>query len=83
MGIVPAEALAFRGAAAAMGLVVAVGELTGGVFSPLLGGWAADHFTLAAPLLLQAVLPLIAVVLALWLRETHPRAQVARAGAQA
>ncbi|HTY48465.1 MAG TPA: MFS transporter [Steroidobacteraceae bacterium] len=73
MGIVPAEALAFRSAAAAMGLVVAVGELTGGVFSPLLGGWAADRFTLAAPLLLQAVLPLLAMVLALGLRETNPR----------
>jgi predicted MFS family arabinose efflux permease len=73
MGIVPAETLSFRRAAAAMGLVVAVGELTGGVSSQLLGGWGADRFTLAAPLLLAAALPLIAAVLALALRETNPR----------
>lgn len=73
MGTVPAEALSLRRAASAMGLVVAVGELTGGVFSPLVGGWLADHSTLAAPLLLQAVLPFIAAALAFGLRETHPR----------
>lgn len=73
MGIVPAETLSFRRAASAMGLIVAIGELTGGVCSPLIAGRAADQLTLAAPLLLQAALPLIAAVLALWLRETNPR----------
>jgi predicted MFS family arabinose efflux permease len=73
MGIVPAETLSFRLAASAMGLVVAVGELTGGVLSPLVGGEMADRYTLAAPLLLQAALPLIAAALAFGLRETNPR----------
>jgi MFS transporter, ACS family, hexuronate transporter len=73
MGIVPAETLTFRLAASAMGLVVAIGELTGGVLSPLVGGIAADRYTLAAPLLLQAALPLIAAALAFGLRETNPR----------
>lgn len=72
MGIVPAETLSFRGAATAMGLVVAVGELTGGFLSPLAGGWAGDRYTLAAPLVLQAAMPLIAMLLALALRETNP-----------
>lgn len=73
MGIVPAESLSFRNAATAMGLVVAVGELTGGFLTPLAGGWAADQFNLNAPLLLQAVLPFIAMGLAFGLRETNPR----------
>jgi predicted MFS family arabinose efflux permease len=72
MGIVPAETLGFRHAATAMGLVVAVGELAGGGLAPLAGGRAADHFTLAVPLYLQAALPVVAAVLALALRETHP-----------
>jgi MFS family permease len=83
MGIVPAETLGSRGAATAMGLVVGVGELTGGFPAPLVGGWAAAHgFTLAVPLLLAAALPLVATVLALGLRETNPvRAQPAQASA--
>lgn len=78
MGIVPAESLSFRLAASAMGLVVGIGELTGGVFSPIIGGQAADHFSLAAPLLLQSALPLIAAVLAFWLHETNPRGKASR-----
>jgi MFS transporter, ACS family, hexuronate transporter len=74
MGIVPAESLSFRNAATAMGLIVAVGELTGGFLSPLAGGWAADHYkSLTAPLLLQAALPFAAMALAFGLRETNPR----------
>jgi fucose permease len=81
MGVIPSETLGFRNAATAMGLVVAVGELTGGFLSPLAGGWAADHFTLAAPLLLQAALPVIAVALAFGLRETNPRVRQVPEGA--
>lgn len=79
MGIVPAESLSFRNAATAMGLVVAVGELTGGFLTPLAGGWAADHFNLNAPLLLAATLPFIAMALAFGLRETNPRLRPALA----
>jgi len=73
MGVVPAETLSFRRAATAMGLVIGVGEIGGGVLSPLVAGKLADLFTLAAPLVFQAVIPLIAVVLAFGLRETSPR----------
>jgi predicted MFS family arabinose efflux permease len=72
MGVVPAETLGFRNAATAMGLIVAIGELTGGFLSPLVGGWAADRYTLAAPLLLQAALPFVGMALAFFLRETNP-----------
>src|SRR5580698_4587819 len=73
MGVVPAETLAFRRAATAMGLVIGVGEIGGGVLSPLVAGKLADMFTLAAPLIFQAIIPLLAAVLALGLRETNPR----------
>ncbi len=73
MGVVPAETLAFRRAATAMGLVIGVGEIGGGVLSPLVAGKLADIFSLASPLIFQAIIPLLAAVLALGLRETNPR----------
>ena len=73
MGVVPAETLSFRRAATAMGLVIGVGEIGGGVFSPLAAGKLADIFSLASPLIFQAIIPLVAAVLALGLRETNPR----------
>jgi MFS transporter, ACS family, hexuronate transporter len=73
MGVVPAETLSFRRAATAMGLVIGVGEIGGGVLSPLLAGKLADLLSLAAPLIFQGVIPLIAALLALGLRETNPR----------
>jgi MFS family permease len=73
MGVVPTETLSLRRAATAMGLVIGVGEIGGGVLSPLVAGKLADLFSLAAPLMFQAIIPLLAAVLALGLRETNPR----------
>jgi MFS family permease len=73
MGVVPAETLLLRRAATAMGLVVGVGEITGGAFSPLIAGALADHFNLAMPLVMAAAMSLLAAVLALGLIETNPR----------
>jgi predicted MFS family arabinose efflux permease len=73
MGVVPAETLSLRRAATAMGLVIGVGEIAGGAFSTLVAGKLADHFTLAMPLMIQAGMPLVAAVLAVYLRETNPR----------
>jgi MFS family permease len=73
MGVVPAETLSFRRAATAMGLVIGVGEIGGGVLSPLVAGQLADSFSLASPLIFQGIIPLIAAVLALGLLETNPR----------
>ncbi len=73
MGVVQAETLSFRRAATAMGLVIGVGEIGGGVISPLIAGRLADQFGLDAPLIFQAIIPLLAAALALGLRETNPR----------
>lgn len=73
MGVVPSESLSARRAATAMGLVIGVGEIVGGVLSPLIAGALADHFSLATPLILAAAMPVLAAVLALGLIETNPR----------
>jgi MFS transporter, ACS family, hexuronate transporter len=73
MGVVPSETLSLRRAATAMGLVIGVGEIFGGVISPLGAGSLADHLGLSMPLILAAVMPLVAAVLALGLIETNPR----------
>ena len=73
MGVVPTETLSLRLAATAMGLVIGFGEITGGVLSPLIGGALGDRFSLAMPLTLACLMPLIAAVLAIGLVETNPR----------
>jgi MFS transporter, ACS family, hexuronate transporter len=73
MGVVPAETLSLRRAATAMGLVIGVGEIGGGVISPLIAGKLADQFGLDSPLIFQAIIPVLAAVLAVGLRETNPR----------
>jgi predicted MFS family arabinose efflux permease len=73
MAVVPAETLHFRHTAAAMGLIVAIGELTGGVAAPLLAGGIADAFGLGAPLIVSAAMSAAAIFIALALRETNPK----------
>ena len=79
MGVVPGETLGHAKAATAMGLVVAVGELSGGFLGPLAGGALADRFSLEAPLLIQGVFALLAGVVAFALVETNPRVLVRHA----
>ena len=73
MGVVPAETLGRARAATAMGLVVGVGELSGGVFGPLIAGNLADNYSLDVALWLQAGLALAGGITALALTETNPR----------
>jgi len=73
MGVIPGETLGRARAATAMGLVVAVGELTGGVFGPLIAGLLADNYSLAVPMWIQAGLSLVAGTAGIFLRETNPR----------
>src|SRR4029434_10425277 len=54
MGIIPGETISRRHAATAMGLIVCVGEIGGGVATPVVAGWLADRSTLAAPPLIRA-----------------------------
>jgi predicted MFS family arabinose efflux permease len=79
MGLVPAETLGHARAATAMGLVVGIGELSGGFLGPLAGGALADRFGLQAPQLIQGGMALIAGVVALGLVETNPRVLARRA----
>jgi predicted MFS family arabinose efflux permease len=79
MGLVPGETLGHAKAATAMGLVVAVGELSGGFLGPLAGGALADRFGLQAPLLIQGAMALIAGFVAFGLVETNPRILAGRA----
>jgi MFS family permease len=73
MAVVPAETLAYRSAAAVMGLVVAIGELTGGVVAPLVAGRLADGFGLQVPLLISAGCAAVGALIATALVETNPR----------
>jgi MFS transporter, ACS family, hexuronate transporter len=72
MGIIPGETISRRHAATAMGLIVGVGEIGGGVATPTIAGWLADRSTLAAPLMIAGAAALVAGVLALLLEETAP-----------
>lgn len=73
MGLVPAETLGQAQAATAMGLVVGIGELSGGFLGPLIGGRLADLYGLQAPLLIQGALAIVAGFVAFGLIETNPR----------
>ncbi len=73
MGVIPAETLGRARAATAMGMVVAIGELSGGVFGPPIAGWLGDRYGLAVPLYVQLGLALAAGLTAFLLVETNPR----------
>ena len=80
MGVIPTETVGRAQAATAMGVVVMIGELTGGVFGPPLAGRLADSFGLDFALYLQGGLALFAGMAALFVRETNPQV-LARRGA--
>ena len=83
MGTIPGESLPRASIATAMGIVVGVGEILGGVVGPLLAGWLADHteLKLQAPMFVMGGCAFIAGCLALLLKETAP-AKVGVAAAQ-
>lgn len=73
MGVIPTETVGRLQAATAMGLVVMIGELVGGVFGPPIAGRLADAYGLDVALLIQLGLAAMAGVFALCIRETNPR----------
>jgi predicted MFS family arabinose efflux permease len=79
MGLVPAETMGHAKAATAMGLVVGIGELSGGFLGPLIGGKLADLYSLQAPLLIQGALAIVAGFVAFGLVETNSRVLARRA----
>jgi MFS family permease len=81
MGTVPSETIDLRHMTTAMALVMAAGEVFGGVLSPTIAGWAADRAGLSAPLWIMLGLCLAAGILALAMHETAPAVLKTRAGA--
>jgi predicted MFS family arabinose efflux permease len=73
MGVIPTETVGRARAATAMGLVVMMGELSGGVFAPPLAGRFADAYGLDVALYIQGALALGAGLAALFVVETNPR----------
>jgi MFS family permease len=72
MGTIPAESTSPRYVATAMGLIVGIGEITGGFGGPALAGWMADRTSLAAPFVMQAGCAVMGGVLSLFLVESAP-----------
>lgn len=85
MGVIPTETVGRAQAATAMGLVVMIGELTGGVFGPPIAGRLADQYGLDVALYIQGALAIGAGLAALFVRETNPQVLARRqpAGAAA
>lgn len=73
MGVVPGETVSRSLTASAMGLVVCIGELIGGVSMPTIAGRIADATTLAAPIVVVGVCAFCGGVAALFIKETAPR----------
>ncbi|MFL6601977.1 MAG: MFS transporter [Steroidobacteraceae bacterium] len=72
MGTIPSETIPARYIATSLGLVMGLGELIGGVLTPIGAGWAADQYGLRAPIYIEAACALIATALTLFLQETAP-----------
>jgi MFS family permease len=73
MSTIPSETVPARSISTAMGLIIALGTIVGGLVGPAIAGWSADHWGLRAPLILQAGCAVGAVLAAMALRETAPR----------
>jgi ACS family hexuronate transporter-like MFS transporter len=69
---IPGESVPPHSISAAIGLILGVSTLIGGVGGPALAGWSADRWGLATPLLIAAACGVIIFVLCLALRETAP-----------
>jgi MFS family permease len=79
MATVPTESVSPRQAATAIGIVMGLGEILGGVLSPSLAGKLSDIYGLQAPLWLLMGLAVLGGITALFLRETAPRILARRA----
>jgi len=73
MATVPSESVSPVRVATAMGIVMGVGEILGGVFSPSIAGALSDSYGLTAPLWFLTGLAVLGSFTALFLKETAPR----------
>jgi len=73
MATIPSESVDPRLTASLAGLVMGVGEVIGGVLSPLLAGGLSDHYGRDAVMWLMLGLCVMAGIVGFGLRETAPR----------
>ncbi|HEX7564301.1 MAG TPA: MFS transporter [Bradyrhizobium sp.] len=73
MATVPSETIPASYVATALGFIMGLGEIIGGVAGPTLAGMAADAFGPATPMWMAAVLGFAAALFCLMLDETAPR----------
>lgn len=73
VSIIPSETVPPNGLSTAIGLIIAVGVIVGGLAGPGAAGWVADHWGLRAALLLQVGYAVGALLSSLALIETRPK----------
>ena len=73
MATIPSESVDPRLTASLTGVVMGVGEVIGGVFSPSLAGWLSDSYGRDAVMWMMLVLCVMAGLIGFGLRETAPR----------
>lgn len=73
MATIPGETVPHGALATALGLVMGVGEISGGAIAPVIAGAASDAWGLQSALFIAAGAAAIVVLLSLGLRETAPR----------
>jgi len=81
MSIVPAESVPRHAVASAVGLIMGIAEIIGGVITPVLAGAAADRWGPAMPFYIGAGAAVLSAVLALFLIETAPSRRGRESGA--
>ncbi|RDV00348.1 MFS transporter [Trinickia dinghuensis] len=72
MATIPAESTDPRAIATALGLIMGVGELTGGFLSPTIAGFAADHYGMPVVMWIASAGAIVPAFLSVFLRETAP-----------
>jgi predicted MFS family arabinose efflux permease len=73
MGTIPAEAVSPEVVPTAVGTVMSVGVLLGGLVGPSVAGWSADRWGLSATMYIQAGCAFLAALLAVALQENSNR----------
>lgn len=70
LGTIPAETVPMHSTGKAIGLIVAAGEIFGGVIMPFVGGILADKFGLEAPFYVSTLAAVLALIVSFSLIET-------------
>lgn len=73
---VPSESVSPQATVRTIGLIIAVSTIVGGVLGPYIAGLSADHWSLRAPLLIQAGCAASTALISAFLRETAPSRSV-------